>query len=159
MYKSIKLKNDTFWDTVSGVHRRTNLQTVIDNILAKNTSQDTSITNINNNINTINDKLGSKLGFTAALYTVGTPKVYAGFINGEHSSMTIRTTVTNSHNLFILIGEQNIRTINVAVAGGNSVSNLVGSGLSNTGTNTFKYTAIPWTKFLIISCDTLSIDY
>lgn len=60
MYKSIKLKNDTFWDTVSGVHRRTNLQTVIDNILAKNTSQDTSITNINNNLSTLTERVNNK---------------------------------------------------------------------------------------------------
>ena len=43
MSKSIKLKNNTYWDSTNIVYGHEQLKTTIDNLKAKDTSQDTSI--------------------------------------------------------------------------------------------------------------------
>lgn len=56
MSKSFKFKNGVYLDTTGISYKRNNLQTILDNIISKNSTQDTNISNLQTSVNNINTK-------------------------------------------------------------------------------------------------------
>lgn len=52
MSRSIKFNDNTYLDSKSVDYKHTNLETTLDNIIAKNNTQDTNITNVSNRVTT-----------------------------------------------------------------------------------------------------------
>ena len=52
MSRSIKFNDDTYLDSKGVDYKHTNLETTLDNIIAKNNTQDTNITNVSNRVTT-----------------------------------------------------------------------------------------------------------
>ena len=59
MSKSIKLKNDTYWDASSVDYNHTDLETTIGNIINVNNTQNTNITNLTTNLNTLSSTVSN----------------------------------------------------------------------------------------------------
>lgn len=97
MTKSIKLNNNTYLDCKGVDYKHTNLEKTLDNIISKNNSQDTNISQLTNNLAKITD-IDITANETYLNYKIAGKKVYAKAIEGTTSS-EVNTIVRFGSNL------------------------------------------------------------
>ena len=91
MSRSIKFNDDTYLDSKGVDYKHTNLETTLDNIIAKNNTQDTNITNVSNRVTTNTNNIVTNRTDINYLNSVA---VKSNFVSGDVVKTTTIATAT-----------------------------------------------------------------
>ena len=91
MSRSIKFNDNTYLDSKGVDYKHTNLETTLDNIIAKNNTQDTNITNVSNRVTTNTNNIATNRTDINYLNSVA---IKADFVSGDVVKTTTIATAT-----------------------------------------------------------------